>query len=434
MKQYNTIKAKYPDALLLFRVGDFYETFSTDAVKTANILGIVLTRRANGAAAYIELAGFPHHALDTYLPKLVRAGHRVAICDQLEDPKLTKTIVKRGVTELVTPGVSYNEKTLDHKNNNFLASLNITNSAIENKNAIVGISFLDVSTGEFLVAQGSFEYVDKLIQSFRPSEIVYPKKFKKFFTEMLGEKFYSYGLDEWIFATDYAQELLLKHFGTVSLKGFGIEGMPEGTIAAGAALHYLADTAHDKVKHITTISRIEEEKYVWLDRFTIRNLELFSSANDNAKTLIDVLDHSISPMGSRLLKRWLALPLKDKQPIEERLEAVNYFLKHDEIANKTREEIKLIGDLERLTSKVAVGRITPREVLQLLRALKAIAPIKQLCFASSNESLKKIAEQLNHCQLIADRIEKAILRSSSKSLSTPSAITFPLLISIGGSA
>ena len=408
MKQYNTIKAKYPDALLLFRVGDFYETFSTDAVKTANILGIVLTRRANGAAAYIELAGFPHHALDTYLPKLVRAGHRVAICDQLEDPKLTKTIVKRGVTELVTPGVSYNEKTLDHKNNNFLASLNITNSAIENKNAIVGISFLDVSTGEFLVAQGSFEYVDKLIQSFRPSEIVYPKKFKKFFTEMLGEKFYSYGLDEWIFATDYAQELLLKHFGTVSLKGFGIEGMPEGTIAAGAALHYLADTAHDKVKHITTISRIEEEKYVWLDRFTIRNLELFSSANDNAKTLIDVLDHSISPMGSRLLKRWLALPLKDKQPIEERLEAVNYFLKHDEIANKTREEIKLIGDLERLTSKVAVGRITPREVLQLLRALKAIAPIKQLCFASSNESLKKIAEQLNPCQLIADRIEKEI--------------------------
>ena len=408
MKQYNTIKAKYPDALLLFRVGDFYETFSTDAVKTANILGIVLTRRANGAAAYIELAGFPHHALDTYLPKLVRAGHRVAICDQLEDPKLTKTIVKRGVTELVTPGVSYNEKTLDHKNNNFLASLNITNSAIENKNAIVGISFLDVSTGEFLVAQGSFEYVDKLIQSFRPSEILYPKKFKKFFTEMLGEKFYSYGLDEWIFATDYAQELLLKHFGTVSLKGFGIEGMPEGTIAAGAALHYLADTAHDKVKHITTISRIEEEKYVWLDRFTIRNLELFSSANDNAKTLIDVLDHSISPMGSRLLKRWLALPLKDKQPIEERLEAVNYFLKHDEIANKTREEIKLIGDLERLTSKVAVGRITPREVLQLLRALKAIAPIKQLCFASSNESLKKIAEQLNPCQLIADRIEKEI--------------------------
>lgn len=408
MKQYNSIKAKYPDALLLFRVGDFYETFSEDAVKTAAILGIVLTRRANGAAAYIELAGFPHHALDTYLPKLVRAGHRVAICDQLEDPKLTKTIVKRGVTELVTPGLSYNEKTLDHKSNNFLAALHLLNNPQEIKNTVLGLSFLDVSTGEFLVAQGSFDYVDKLIQSFRPSEILYPKKFKKFFTEQFGERFYSYGLEEWIFAPDYANELLIKHFGTVSLKGFGIEGMPEAVIAAGAALHYLADTQHDKVLHITNVSRIEEEKYVWLDRFTIRNLELFSSANDNAKTLIDIIDKTISPMGSRLLRRWVSLPLKDKQPIEDRLEVVNYFLNQTELADKIKEEIRLVGDLERITSKIAVGRITPREVLALLRALKAISPIKALTAAASNETLNKIAEQLNACALIAERIEKEI--------------------------
>lgn len=408
MKQYNTIKAKYPDALLLFRVGDFYETFSEDAIKTASILGIVLTRRANGAAAYIELAGFPHHALDTYLPKLVRAGHRVAICDQLEDPKLTKTIVKRGVTELVTPGLSYNEKTLDHKSNNFLAALHLISNPQETKNTVLGISFLDVSTGEFLVAQGSFDYVDKLIQSFRPSEIVYPKKFKKFFTEQFGSRFHSYALDEWIFASDYANELLIKHFSTLSLKGFGIEAMPEAVIAAGAALHYLADTQHDKVKHIATISRIEEEKYVWLDRFTIRNLELFSSANENAKTLIDIVDKTISPMGSRLLRRWVSLPLKDKQPIEERLEVVNYFLNHPDFSTSIREEIRLVGDLERITSKVAVGRITPREVLALHRALKAIAPLKQFTSNAANETLNKIAEQLNPCQLIVDRIEREI--------------------------
>ena len=408
MKQYNTIKAKYPDALLLFRVGDFYETFSEDAIKTAHILGIVLTRRANGAAAYIELAGFPHHALDTYLPKLVRAGHRVAICDQLEDPKLTKTIVKRGVTELVTPGLSYNEKTIDHKSNNFLAALHLINNPQEIKNTVLGVSFLDVSTGEFLVAQGSFDYVDKLIQSFRPSEILYPKKFKKFFAEQFGDRFYSYGLDEWIFASDYANELLIKHFGTVSLKGFGIEAMPEAVIAAGAALHYLADTQHDKVKHITNVSRIEEEKYVWLDRFTIRNLELFSSANENAKTLIDVIDKTISPMGSRLLRRWISLPLKDKQPIEERLEVVNYYLNQADFASKVTEEIRVVGDLERLTSKVAVGRITPREVLALLRALKAIEPIKQHTALAKNETLNKIAEQLNPCNLIAERIEREI--------------------------
>ncbi len=408
MKQYNSIKAKYPDALLLFRVGDFYETFSEDAIKTAQILGIVLTRRANGAAAYIELAGFPHHALDTYLPKLVRAGHRVAICDQLEDPKLTKTIVKRGVTELVTPGVSYNEKTIDHRNNNFLAALHLVEDPQEVKNTVLGVSFLDVSTGEFMVAQGNFDYVDKLIQSFRPSEILYPKKFRKFFSTHYSDGFYSYALEEWIFATDYANELLLKHFGTISLKGFGIESIPEAVIAAGAALHYLADTQHDKVKHITTVSRIEEEKYVWLDRFTIRNLELFSSANDHAKTLIDILDKSISPMGSRMLRRWMSLPLKDKQPIEERLEVVSYFLNNVEFADKIKEEIRLIGDLERLTSKVAVGRITPRELVQLLRALKAIAPIKAIGSGAANETLNKISEQLNPCLLIAERIEKEI--------------------------
>ena len=317
MKQFNGIKAKYPDALLLFRVGDFYETFGSDAVKTANILGIVLTKRANGYASFIELAGFPYHSLDTYLPKLVRAGQRVAICDQLEDPKLTKTIVKRGVTELVTPGVTFNDKVLEHKSNNFLASLyfNVKQSGELDGN-LVGVSFLDVSTGEFLVAEGNFEYVDKLLQSFKPSEILFQKNKKKLLIEKFGDKFYTYGLEDWVFNFEFGNNLLLKHYDTKSLKGFGIENFKHGIIAAGAALHYLADTAHDKVKHITSISRIEEEKYVWLDRFTIRNLELFSSPNDNAKTLIEILDQTVSPMGARMLKRWLALPLKDKAAIE----------------------------------------------------------------------------------------------------------------------
>jgi len=319
MKQYNAIKAKHPDALLLFRVGDFYETFGEDAVKTANILGIVLTKRANGAAQFIELAGFPYHSLDSYLPKLVRAGQRVAICDQLEDPKLTKTIVKRGVTELVTPGVSYNDKVLENKSNNFLASIYLDTK-------ICGVSFLDVSTGEFFLAQGSIEYIDKLLQSFSPSEILFQKNKKKQFIEHFGERYYIYGLDDWAFGEEFGNDLLVKHFGTKSLKGFGIENQQQGIIAAGAALHYLAETQHDKVKHITAIARIEEEKYVWLDRFTIRNLELLGSYNDNAKTLINVIDHTISPMGSRMLKRWLALPLKDKAPIDERLDSVDYFL------------------------------------------------------------------------------------------------------------
>ena len=401
MKQYNTIKAKYPDALLLFRVGDFYETFGSDAVKAAGILGVVLTKRANGYASFIELAGFPHHSLDTYLPKLVRAGQRVAICDQLEDPKMTKTIVKRGVTELVTPGVSYSDKILDYKTNNFLASVFIND-------IISGVSLLDISTGEFYVAQGSLEYIDKLLQSFRPSEILFQKNKKKLFVETFGDKFYTYGLDDWAFTYEFGNDSLLKHFGTKSLKGFGIENLEQGIVAAGAALHYLADTQHDKVKHISTLSRIEEEKYVWLDRFTIRNLELFGSYNDNAKTLIDIIDQTVSPMGSRMLKRWLALPLKDKSPIDERLEVVDYFLSNTETSSAILEQIELIGDLERIVSKVATARISPKETVQLKRALSAIEPIKIACKNSNNKSLQKIAEQLNPCKMVIERIEKEI--------------------------
>ncbi len=402
MKQYNAIKGKYPDALLLFRVGDFYETFGQDAVKAANILGIVLTKRANGSASFVELAGFPYHSLDSYLPKLVRAGQRVAICDQLEDPKLTKTIVKRGVTELITPGVSYNDKVFDNKTNNFLASV-----YIGEKNS--GVSFLDVSTGEFFVAEGNLEYIDKLLQSFRPNEILFQKSKKKIFVENFGEKFYIYGIDDWAFASDFGTNTLLKHFEVNSLKGFGIETMESGIIAAGAALHYLADTAHDKVKHISTISRIEEEKYVWLDRFTIRNLELFGSHNENAKTLIDVIDETVSPMGGRMMRRWLALPLKHKEPIEERLDVVDYFLSKQEFNDTISEQISLIGDVERIISKVATARISPKEVVQLKRALTAIEPIKIACENSNNKSLQKIAEQLNPCKSVIERIEKEVM-------------------------
>lgn len=409
MKQYNAIKAKYPDALLLFRVGDFYETFGSDAVKAANILGIVLTKRANGYASYIELAGFPHHSLDTYLPKLVRAGQRVAICDQLEDPKMTKTIVKRGVTELVTPGVSYNDKILNHKSNNFLASVYLNPVPAKGRDAEAGVSFLDVSTGEFLVAQGSAEYIDKLLQGFRPSEILFQKNKKKAFTDAFGDKFCIYGLDDWAFTPEFGTEALLKHFGTKSLKGFGIENLEQAIIAAGAALHYLADTQHDKVRHISTVSRIEEEKYVWLDRFTIRNLELFGSQNDNAKTLIDVIDQTVSPMGSRMLKRWLALPLKDKAPIEERLEMVDYFLSNPDVGAAVIGQLELVGDLERIISKVATARISPKETVQLKRALCSIGPIREACEASGNKALQKIAEQLNPCMGVIGRIEKEVM-------------------------
>ncbi|HET6243520.1 MAG: DNA mismatch repair protein MutS [Bacteroidetes bacterium] len=404
MKQFNAIKAKYPDALLLFRVGDFYETFGEDAVKTANILGIVLTKRANGSASFIDLAGFPHHSLDVYLPKLVRAGQRVAICDQLEDPKLTKTIVKRGVTELVTPGVSYNDKVLDHKSNNFLASIHFNGQEKQ-----VGVAFLDVSTGEFFTAQGSIEYLDKLLQSFNPSEVLFQKNAQKQFKNYFGDRFYTYTLDEWIFAPEYTTELLLKHFGTKSLKGFGVENVTNGTIAAGAALHYLSATNHNQTAHISKLTRIEEANFVWLDRFTIRNLELFSSANPDAVTLIDVIDHTVSPMGSRMLKRWLALPLKELQPIEERLEVVQHFFDHSDFYASIRNQVQQTGDLERIISKVSASRINPRETVQLKRSLEAVLEIKNLCSTSNNAQLVKLSEQFNSCNFIRGKIGRELV-------------------------
>ena len=401
MKQYNTIKAKYPDALLLFRVGDFYETFGEDAIKAAGILGIVLTRRANGAAAFIELAGFPHHSLDNYLPKLVRAGYRVAICDQLEDPKLTKTIVKRGVTELVTPGLSSTDKLLDHKSNNFLAALHIQQDK-------AGIAFLDHSTGEFLVAQGSLSYAEKLIQNFQPGEILIAKSQLKEFNEKLGERFFTYALDEWIFQNDFAEELLNKQFDTRSLKGFGIEKLNHAIIAAGACLHYLNETNHNKTAHITAISRIEEDRFMWLDGFSVRNLELFQNTGEQGITLFDVLNKTLTPMGARTLKRWLALPLKDLRTIQERIHLVALLKETPELSTALSEQLKIIGDLERLIAKVAVQRINPRELFQLKRALFAIAPVKEMCLASSNRMMQTIGEQLNPCNLISSRIEKEL--------------------------
>jgi DNA mismatch repair protein MutS len=405
MKQYNTIKAKYPDALLLFRVGDFYETFGEDAIKAAGILGIVLTKRANGAAAYIELAGFPHHSLDSYLPKLVRAGHRVAICDQLEDPKLTKTIVKRGVTELVTPGVSYNDKVLENHSNNFLAAVFLEGSK-------AGIAFLDISTGEFFVAEGTCDYADKLLQNLKPSEVLFQKSLRKDFTSQFGTRFYSFPIDEWVFTKDYANDILLKHFGTLSLKGFGVEQLQLGIIAAGAALHYLAETQHDKVGHISHLTRIDEERFVWLDRFTIRNLELFQpsgySEGDKGKSLVDIIDYTVSAMGSRMLKRWVGMPLKDLLPIKERLDLVELFIHQSNIAETMQGQIKSMGDLERLIAKVAVNRISPRELVTLKNALFEIKNLKEICLHSNNNHLKKIGEQLNPCLLIAERLEKEI--------------------------
>ena len=401
MKQYYAIKAKYPDALLLFRVGDFYETFGGDAIKTSNILGIVLTRRSNGAAASMELAGFPHHALDLYLPKLVKAGLRVAICDQLEDPKLTKTIVKRGVTELVTPGVSYHDKVLEQRENNFLASVHIDSR-------ISGISLLDISTGEFYLAQGNIEYIDKLIQSFRPSEVIIQKQKRTEFSELFGTKFYLSTFDDWVFTLDFSRETLLKQFGTTSLKGFGVENLDQGIIAAGAILHYLAETQHDRIQHISRINRIEEDHYVWLDRFTIRNLELLDSMNESAKTLLHVLDQTISPMGSRLLRRWMILPLKNRQPVEERLDTVEFFTTHTEITEQMRKHFQHIGDLERLISKVAIARINPREMIYLKKALDAIESVKIMCNESDNDGLKKIGEQLSTCNLVRERIDHTI--------------------------
>ncbi len=402
MKQYYDIKDKHPEAVLLFRVGDFYETFGEDAIKTAEILGITLTRRANGAASYVELAGFPHHALDTYLPKLVRAGQRVAICEQLEDPKMTKKIVKRGITELVTPGVSINDNILENRENNFLASVHF-----DKKRA--GVAFLDISTGEFLTAEGNFEYIDKLLNSFQPKEVLFQRGRGNEFTSIFGSKYYTFNLEDWVYTSDAANDRLIRHFETSSLKGFGVQDMQLAIIASGAILHYLDLTQHQHLSHISGLSRIEEEKYVWLDRFTIRNLELFYPLHEGGKSLINVIDKTISPMGSRLLKRWIALPLKDIEPIKERLDVVELFMKGTETKENLEEHLRQVGDLERLISKVAVGRINPREMMQVMTALNAVGPIKQLCADTENSALTRFAEQLNTCEKIRERIQKEIV-------------------------
>ncbi|MCY7410101.1 MAG: DNA mismatch repair protein MutS [Chitinophagales bacterium] len=408
MQQYKTIKAKYPDAILLFRVGDFYETFDTDAVLTSKVLGMVLTKRANGAAAYQDLAGFPYHALDTYLPKLVRAGYRVAICDQLEDAKLTKEIVKRGVTELVTPGITDNEKILDNKSNNFLCALHFENNIAGNQSEIIGAAFLDISTGEFYCAQGSSDYIDKLLQSLKPSEVIFSKQYQKQFLKIFGSKFYTFAIDDWVFQYDYCFESLTKHFETQSLKGFGISEMPQSIIACGAAMHYLQVSEHPNLGHIISISRIDEGKYVWLDRFTIRNLEMLHSNFDGGKSLLQILDHTLSPMGARTLRRWMVLPLKDIYPIEERLEMVELLIKDPELNQKLSALVRQIGDLERLIAKVALGKISPREIVYIRRALNAIAEIKELLSVQEKIQFKNFAEQLHACLLMRERIEKEI--------------------------
>lgn len=397
MKQYNAIKAKYPDAMLLFRVGDFYETFGEDAKKAAKILGIILTKRGAGSETETALAGFPHHSINTYLPKLVKAGMRVAICDQLEDPKMTKTIVKRGVTELVTPGVALNNEVLSAKTNNFLAAIHFGKK-------IIGISFLDVSTGEFLTAQGNSEYIDKLLQNFAPNEILVQKQYKSKFVELFGEEFYTFYLEDWVFQSDYAAETLTNHFKVKTLKGFGIEDLQEGIISSGAILFYLFETQHNKLEHINTIKRIYEDKYVWMDKFTIRNLELYHSNSANAVTLLDVIDNTISPMGGRLLKRWLALPLKDIHQINKRLDIVKHFINNDDFFELTTYQIKQISDLERLISKVATGKVNPREVVLLKDSLNAIIPIKEAAEKSDNKTLKIIGEQIQNCKTLREKI------------------------------
>lgn len=401
MRQYFEIKKKHPDAILLFRVGDFYETFSDDAITASEILGITLTRRANGSAQYVELAGFPHHALDTYLPKLVRAGKRVAICDQLEDPKLTKKLVKRGITELVTPGVSINDNILNHKENNFLAGIHFDKG-------ICGVAFLDISTGEFLTAQGSFDYVDKLLNNFSPKEVLFERSKRKLFEEHFGTRYFTFELDDWIFTEDAANDRLLKHFETKNLKGFGVHNLKSGIIASGALLYYLDITQHTHIGHISALSRIEEDRYVRIDKFTAHSLELLETINEGGKSLLDVIDRTTSPMGARLLRRWIIFPLKDVKPINDRLSAVEYFFKAPDVKEQVEQQISLIGDIERIISKVAVGRISPREVVQLKVALTAIEPIKQLCSDSNEPSLQTIGEQLNLCTTIRDRIEREI--------------------------
>ena len=401
MKQYFEIKAKHPDAILLFRVGDYYEMNGDDAVVGAEILGIVQTKRANGVGQSVEMAGFPHHALDTYLPKLVRAGKRVAICDQLEDPKLTKKLVKRGITELVTPGVSINDNILNHKENNFLAAIHFAKDKC-------GIAFLDISTGEFLTAEGTTDYIDKLLNNFSPKEVLLERNNKKKFEEIFGPRDFSFELDDWIFTSEAANDRLLKHFETKNLKGFGIQHLKLGIIASGAILYYLDQTQHTHISHITSLARIEEERYVRLDKFTVRSLELVCAMNEDGKSLLDVIDKTISPMGSRLLRRWILFPLKDVKPIQERQDVVEYFFRHPEVKELLDEQLEQIGDLERIISKVAVGRVTPREVVQLKIALQALEPIKEACMASNEPSLCRIGEQLNVCALIRDRIDQEI--------------------------
>ena len=415
MKQYNEIKRKYPDACLLFRVGDFYETFGEDAVRAAKILGITLTKRGAGSATETALAGFPHHSINTYLPKLVKAGLRVAICDQLEDPKMTKTIVKRGVTELITPGVSMNDEVLHSKSNNFLASI-----YFGKKN--IGISFLDVSTGEFLTAQGTEDYIDKLLQNFNPSEVLIPKNNKNDFKEIFGEEYHNFYLEDWLYKEDYAFETLTNHFQTVSLKGFGIEELPEGIIASGAILFYLSETQHKKLQHITSIQRIAEDAYVWMDRFTIRNLELYHSYNPNAVTLLDVIDRTLSPMGGRLLKRWLALPLKDIHIIRNRHEVVSYLKENQSILKNIQHQIKQISDLERLISKIATGKVSPREVVYLKESLDAIIPIKKLALESPQEAVKVIGDTLHSCELLREKIKITLNQDAPVAIAKGNAI------------
>lgn len=401
MKQYFDLKAKHPDAIMLFRCGDFYETYSEDAVTASEILGITLTKRANGQSKTVEMAGFPHHALDTYLPKLIRAGRRVAICDQLEDPKTTKKLVKRGITELVTPGIAISDNVLSYKENNFLAAIHF------GKNAC-GIAFLDISTGEFLTAEGPFDYIDKLLNNFAPKEVLFERGKKPMFEGNFGNKFFTFELDDWIFTEASAREKLLKHFETKNLKGFGVEHLKNGIIAAGAILQYLDMTQHYQISHITSLARIEEDRYVRLDKFTVRSLELLNSMNEGGTSLLDVIDHTISPMGARMLKRWIVFPLKDVKPINERLDVVEYFFREPEFKDFIEEKLHLIGDLERIISKAAVGRISPREVVQLKVALQAIEPIKNACLNAENESLHRIGEQLNLCVSIRDKIAKEI--------------------------
>ena len=413
MKQFLDLKAKHPDAVMLFRCGDFYETYSTDAVVAAEILGITLTKRANGKGKTVEMAGFPHHALDTYLPKLIRAGKRVAICDQLEDPKMTKKLVKRGITELVTPGVSINDNILNYRENNFLAAVHFGKGTC-------GVAFLDISTGEFLTAEGPFDYVDKLLNNFAPKEVLFERGKRGMFEGNFGSKFFTFELDDWVFTETTAREKLLKHFETKNLKGFGVEHLKNGIIASGAILQYLIMTQHTQIGHITSLARIEEDKYVRLDKFTVRSLELIGSMNDGGSSLLNVIDKTISPMGARLLKRWLVFPLKDVLPINERLNVVEYFFRQPDFKELIEEQLHLIGDLERIISKVAVGRVSPREVVALKVALQAIEPIKEACLEADNASLNRIGEQLNICKSIRDRIEKEINNDP------------PLLINKGG--